>query len=97
MDLLRFLLRLPFTLVKGVCWLLAKIFWLLGLVLRPLIGNIQWRSPAWVAGVKKGFLATERGVDNHPKSVATAVVLLIALAVGGFYGYHAWLNRPAAY
>jgi hypothetical protein len=94
MDLLRFLLRLPFTLVKGVCWLLAKIFWLLGLVLRPLIGNIQWRSPAWVAGVKKGFLATERGVDNHPKSVATAVVLLIALAVGGFYGYHAWLNRP---
>lgn len=94
MDLLRFLLRLPFTLVKGACWLLAKIFWLLGLVLRPLIGNIQWRSPAWVAGVKKGFLATERGVDNHPKSVATAVVLLIALAVGGFYGYHAWLNRP---
>lgn len=94
MDLLRFLLRLPFTLVKGVCWLLAKIFWLLGLVLRPLIGNIQWRSPAWVAGVKKGFLATERGVDNHPKSVAAALVLLIALAVGGFYGYHAWLNRP---
>lgn len=94
MDLLRFFLRLPFTLVKGVCWLLAKIFWLLGLVLRPLIGNIQWRSPAWVAGVKKGFLTTERGVDNHPKSVAAAVVLLITLAVGGFYGYHAWLNRP---
>ena len=94
MDLLRFLLRLPFTLLKGVCWILGKILWLLGRLLRPLIGNIQWRSPAWVAGVKRGFLATERGVDRHPKSVTAGLLLLILLAVGGFYGYHVWLNRP---
>ncbi|MGC6389041.1 alpha-2-macroglobulin family protein [Ewingella sp. S1.OA.A_B6] len=98
MDLLRFLLRLPFTLIKGVCWVVANVFWLIGRILRPVVGNIQWRAPDWAVnstrGVKNGFGRLERGVDNHPKSVGAGVLLLVLLAVGGFYGYHVWLNRP---
>lgn len=47
MDLLRFILRLPFTLVKGVCRLLGGALSLLGRLLRPLVGNLSWRAPAW--------------------------------------------------
>ncbi|GAB2927067.1 UPF0192 protein [Hafnia psychrotolerans] len=43
----------------------------------------------------KGVLGRlERRVNNHPKSVGAGVLLLVLLAVGGFYGYHVWLNRP---
>jgi len=98
MDLLRFLLRLPFTLIKGVCWAVGKIFWLLGRILRPVVGNVQWRAPDWASksarGITRGFSRLETGVNRHPTSVAAAVVLVALLAVGGFYGYHAWLNRP---
>src|SRR5471030_3281817 len=98
MDLLRFLLRLPFTLIKGVCWAVGKIFWLLGRILRPVVGNVQWRAPDWASksarGITRGFSRLETGVNRHPISVAVAVALVALLAVGGFYGYHAWLNRP---
>lgn len=40
MDLLRFLLLLPVRLVRGL-------FHLLGLILRPLFGNLSWSAPAW--------------------------------------------------
>ena len=46
MDLLRFILRLPFTPVKGVCRLLGGALSLLGRLLRPLVGNLSWRAPA---------------------------------------------------
>jgi len=98
MDLLRFLLRLPFTLIKGLCWVVCKFFWLIGRIFRPVVGNIEWRAPGWavksVRGVKSGFGRLEHGVERHPKSVGAAVLLLVLLAVGGFYGYHVWLNRP---
>lgn len=44
MDLLRFILRLPFTTVKGVCRLLGGALSLLGRLLRPLVGNLSWRA-----------------------------------------------------
>ena len=39
MDLLRFLLLLPLRLVRGL-------FVGIGLVLRPLLGDVSWSAPA---------------------------------------------------
>lgn len=76
MDLLRFILRLPFTLVKGVCRLLGGALSLLGRLLRPLVGNLSWRAPAWWAALPRGFLRLESGVDKHPKAIGLGLLLL---------------------
>lgn len=94
MDLLRFILRLPFTLVKGVCRLLGGVLSLLGRLLRPLVGNLSWRAPAWWAALPRGFLRLESGVDKHPKAIGLGLLLLAGAAGGAFYGWHWWQNRP---
>ncbi|MDU7807120.1 MAG: Ig-like domain-containing protein, partial [Serratia marcescens] len=94
MDLLRFILRLPFTLVKGVCRLLGGALSLLGRLLRPLVGNLSWRAPAWWAALPRGFLRLESGVDKHPKAIGFGLLLLAGAAGGAFYGWHWWQNRP---
>ncbi|HEB0108014.1 TPA: hypothetical protein RYX74_003852, partial [Serratia marcescens] len=80
MDLLRVILRLPFTLVKGVCRLLGGILSLLGRLLRPLVGNLSWRAPAWWAALPRGFLRLESGVDKHPKAIGLGLLLLAGAA-----------------
>ncbi|PYA35296.1 hypothetical protein DMW47_21650, partial [Serratia marcescens] len=94
MDLLRFILRLPFTLVKGVCRLLGGALSLLGRLLRPLVGNLSWRAPAWWAALPRGFMRLESGVDKHPKAIGLGLLLLAGAAGGAFYGWHWWQNRP---
>lgn len=68
MDLLKFILRLPFTLIKGAFRLLALSLALLGRLFRPLIGNLAWSAPAWwtalSGGVKRAFLRLESGVSK---------------------------------
>ncbi|NMP28447.1 alpha-2-macroglobulin family protein [Rahnella sp. SAP-1] len=98
MDLLRFLLRLPFTLLKGLFRTLAFILSLLGRIFKPLVGNIDWRAPGWwtvLSGwLKRGFICLERGVDTYPKTVAATILVLLCAAGAGVYGWHWWLNRP---
>ena len=98
MDLLKFLLRLPFTLIKGVFRALAFIFGLLGRVIKPVVGNIDWRAPVWwtamSGGLKRGFARMEGGVDKHPKAISLTILVLLCVAGAGVYGYHWWLNRP---
>lgn len=84
MDLLRFILRLPFTLVKGVCRLLGGALSLLGRLLRPLVGNFSWRAPAWWAALPRGFLRLESGVDKHPKASGLGLLLLAGAAGSAF-------------
>lgn len=67
MDLLRFILRLPFTLVKGVCRLLGGALSLLGRLLRPLVGNLSWRAPAWWAALPRGFCGWKAAWINTRK------------------------------
>ncbi|WP_458351914.1 alpha-2-macroglobulin family protein [Rahnella selenatireducens] len=98
MDLLRFLLRLPFTLIKGVLRALAFILGLLGRVIKPVVGNIDWRAPVWWTAMsgwlKRGFTRMEDGVDKHPKAISLTILVLLCAAGAGIYGWHWWLNRP---
>lgn len=98
MDLLKFLLRLPFTLIKGVFRVLAFVLGLLGRVFKPLVGNIDWRAPAWWTAtsgwLKRSFTRMENGVDKYPKAISLAILVLLCAAGAGVYGWHWWLNRP---
>ncbi|KEY59377.1 alpha-2-macroglobulin [Serratia sp. DD3] len=98
MDLLKFLLRLPFTLIKGVFRLLAIILGLLGRLFKPLVGNLAWSAPGWwtvfSGWVKRVFLRLETGVDKHPGTISLILLVLLCIAGGGYYGWHWWQNRP---
>ncbi|HBH68005.1 MAG TPA: hypothetical protein DDY50_06790, partial [Erwinia persicina] len=94
MDVITFILRLPFTLLKALCWLLSRFFRMLGWLLRPLLGEVNWRAPRWVTPLKRSVARLEQGVERHPKKIALGVLLLIAAGVAGIYGWHAWQNRP---
>ncbi|MGA5657125.1 MG2 domain-containing protein [Rahnella contaminans] len=98
MDLLRFLLRLPVTLIKGLLRAMAFILSLLGRVIKPVVGNIDWRAPVWWTAMsgwlKRGFTRMESGVDKHPKAISLAILVLLCAAGAGVYGWHWWLNRP---
>jgi len=94
MDVLRLILRLPFLLVKGVCWLVSHILWLLSRILRPLLGEVNWQAPGWVAVLGRGFSRLEQGVIRHPKIITLILLLLLGGAAGGWYGWHVWQNRP---
>ncbi|MDF4004378.1 alpha-2-macroglobulin [Luteibacter sp. PPL552] len=80
MDLLRFILLLPVRLVRGL-------FWLLGRLLRPVVGGMAWSAPAWVP-------ATGRVARTHPLKFAGSVAGVLVLLAAGWFGWHWWQNRP---
>ncbi|EPY5345334.1 MG2 domain-containing protein [Klebsiella quasipneumoniae] len=98
MDLLRLLLRLPFTLIKCVLRTLAFMLSLLGRVIKPVVGNIDWRAPTWwmaISGwLKYGFTRMEGCVVKHPKAISLVILVLLCAGSAGVYGWHWWLNRP---
>src|ERR1700761_2136090 len=80
MDLLRFLLLLPVRLVRGL-------FGLIGLILRPLLGNVSWSAPAWAP-------ATAGLVRRRPLQSAGALIAVLLVGFGGWYGWQWYKNRP---
>ncbi|MEP6897827.1 MAG: MG2 domain-containing protein [Rhodanobacter sp.] len=80
MDLLRFLLLLPVRLVRGL-------FRLLGLALRPLVGNLSWSAPAWAP-------ATSAAVRRRPRQFAGALFAGVILIVAGWFGWQWYQHRP---
>jgi len=80
MDLLRFLLTLPLRLIRG---LIA----LLGLILRPLLGQVSWAAPAWLP-------ATGGWIQRKPIQAASTLVAALVLGAGGWFGWHWYQNRP---
>lgn len=74
MDLLRFLLLLPFRTI-------ALIFRLLGRVLRPLVGGVSWTAPAWL-----GF--TTQAARRRPGRAIGVVLLALAAAYGIYWYQH---------
>ncbi|HED3892015.1 TPA: hypothetical protein R4229_004484, partial [Morganella morganii] len=51
MDVLRFILRLPFILLRLAARGLVYLFTLLGFLLRPFTGRIRWAVPGWVVSI----------------------------------------------
>lgn len=94
MDLLRFLLRLPFTLLRAVWWLISIIFRLATKILSPFIGKIEWQSPRWTRFIGKAFNGIENWINRHPKGLSFAIIVLAAVSGASIYGYHWNLNRP---
>ena len=80
MDLLRFLLLLPLRLLRGL-------FAGIGLVLRPLVGQLSWSAPAWLP-------ATGRWVRRRPAKAASVLAGALILAAGGWFGWQWYQNRP---
>ena len=80
MDLLRFLLMLPVRLVRGL-------FRLIGMVLRPLIGNVSWSAPAWAP-------ATGAAVRRRPRRFAVGFFATLIVLVAGWFGWQWYANRP---
>lgn len=95
MDLLCFILRLPFMLVRGVCRVLGFLWRRVLLrILKPLIGDFQWQSPGWLRVVAGAGARTEQWVGRHALGVTSGIILLLVAGAAAWYGYNAYLNRP---
>lgn len=94
MDVLKFILRLPFLLIKSLLRLLALIFSLLARMLRPVLGELRWQAPRWWAPLAGGFTRLENAVQGHAKGVLAGVIVLLCASAGAIYGWHWWQNRP---
>ncbi|WP_404345208.1 hypothetical protein [Enterobacter hormaechei] len=79
MDVLRFILRLPFILLRLAARSLVYLFTLLGFLLRPFTGRIRWAVPGWVTFAGNQLARLERGQplsENH-------ICLIITDCCGG--------------
>ena len=83
MGLLRFLLRLPLLLLRGTGWLLVRLF-----------GNIAWQPPAWLRAIGTGLGRLGVAARARPARFSGLFVALIAVGIGGWFGYRAWRDRP---
>ncbi|EGT3636385.1 hypothetical protein FAP48_19255, partial [Morganella morganii] len=84
MDVLRFILRLPFIVLRLAARVLVSLFTLLGFLLRPFTGRIRWAQPGWVTFAGNQLTRLEQGANRYPKTIF-ALLLLIAAAAAGSY------------
>ena len=83
MDLLRFLLRLPLLLVRGILRLLSFI-----------VGDFSWSAPAWLRAAGHGAQRSGAAIRARPGRFATILVALVVIAGGTWFGYRTWRDRP---
>jgi len=76
MGLLRFLFLLPARLLRAVAHLL-------GLLLRPLFGEVSWAAPGWMLAARRRPLRSA--------GIALAALLLVA---AGWFGWQWYKHRP---
>ena len=94
MPLLRFLLLLPLYLLKFIVILLKFAIILVGKIVSPFIGHIQWKAPFWLPAVDRGVKRLENIIKTYPIKVSLFLALLVLGTFGGIYGYQWYLNRP---
>ncbi|WP_018973277.1 MG2 domain-containing protein [Rudaea cellulosilytica] len=83
MGLLNFIWNLPLMLLR-----------LVGAVLSFFFGNIGWDAPPWARAIASGWDRLGGVVRTRPARSAGILVALVALGLGGLFGYRAWRDRP---
>lgn len=94
MDVLRFILRLPFIVLRLAARVLVSLFTLLGFLLRPLTGRIRWAVPGWVTFAGNQLTRLEQGANRYPKTIFALLLLIAAAAAGSYYTWHWYQNKP---
>lgn len=101
MDIIRFILRLPYFLFC-IC-LEACLYFLLFLLIvlkailwffSPIIGQINWSVPKWYPRSKEIYQATLNQINRYSILIGSIIFFGIIAYVGGNYTYHWYLNRP---
>lgn len=72
----------------AIIWLPIK--WLL----IHLFGHFQWQAPAWAQYSGRGLHKASQKIKANPRTSLVALVIVIALAAGGWYGYRWWQAQP---
>jgi len=83
MDLLKFLLRLPLLLLRGLYWLLSRV-----------LGDVSWRAPAWMRWLAGLLRRLGTGVRARPARAAAVLATLIVVTGGAWVGYQWYKNLP---
>lgn len=76
MDVLRWLIRLPLQLLRFLSWLV-------GGLLRPLLGQVSWRAPAWM-----------QLLGRHPRATGGSLIVIAVLAASGWFGWQWYQGLP---
>ncbi|HEX3894645.1 MAG TPA: hypothetical protein VHW73_00395, partial [Rudaea sp.] len=83
MDLLKFLLRLPLLMLRGIFWILSRI-----------VGDVSWQAPRWMRATGSGLRRSGRVMGAYPGRSASFVAALLIVLGGGWFGYHWYRNLP---
>lgn len=101
MELLKFILQLPFYILQKA-WEIISYFFVFLLILTkgifwlfsPIIGDVKWSTPSWLPNVKT-FCFTIGSTLNKIKTIIGASILFGFIAYfSANYAYHWYLNRP---
>ena len=71
---------LPVRLVRGL-------FFIIGLILRPLVGNVFWSAPGWAP-------STGAAIRRRPLHFAGGLLVALVLAAAGWFGWQRYQHRP---
>ncbi|SET48652.1 alpha-2-macroglobulin family protein [Thorsellia anophelis] len=95
MDVLRFIIGLPFLFVRlifKIAGLVLKVFFA---ILKPIIGQINWQIPNWWTHCVNIFNKCEQNAKKHALKIFIAMIVLSLTAFGACYLYVQEQNRPA--
>ncbi len=101
MDIIRFILRLPYRIfcicLEAILYfalflliVLRAILWLIS----PIIGQVNWLIPKWYPRAKDIYQASIKRINNYSSIIGCVVILAIVAYLSGNYAYHWYLNKP---
>lgn len=83
MDFLKFLLRLPLLILRGIYWILSRI-----------VGDVSWQAPSWMRATGSVLQRSGRAIRARPGRSASLIIALFLVIGGGWFGYHWYKNLP---
>ncbi|WP_276899844.1 hypothetical protein, partial [Frischella perrara] len=100
MDIIRFILRLPYRIfcicLEAILYfalflliVLRSILWFIS----PIIGQVNWSIPKWYPRVKDIYQASIKRLNNYSMIIGSVVIFGIIAYFSGNYAYHWYLNR----